>query len=332
MKRALVTGAAGHIGGWVTRLLLERGVSVTALDRRPVNVEALRHPSHGASLRAITGDVRKPDALKRALDVGPPDAIFHLAMELWTGTESPSELTSIAVDGIDILLDVVASMSPSPRVVYTSSCATLGVSRDPTAPCTERDRAQHASTPYVAAKLAAEARLRERLEEARDVDVVTTLPSMTIGPRDPRGTPSNRRVAAMLKSWWNPLTLAGGLNVVDVRDVALGHLQAFDHGATGARYILGGHNLTFAELTRACQRAAGWRALPPVSLPARLLLPGVRAVQALTTRLGRRPFVTTEQVEQRIGRYAFVDHSLASEQLGYRPRALAETLRAVAER
>ncbi|HJU66870.1 MAG TPA: GDP-mannose 4,6-dehydratase [Gemmatimonadaceae bacterium] len=77
-RRALVTGAAGFVGQWVGRELVERGwdVSGTCLEDAPP-VAAPNDPL--ASVRWHVADVRRPEDLGGLLDTTKPDAILHLA-------------------------------------------------------------------------------------------------------------------------------------------------------------------------------------------------------------------------------------------------------------
>src|SRR5262249_39914406 len=107
---------------------------------------------------------------------------------------------------------------------------------------------------YVHAKRAAE---RVALEAARDRDVVVVNPSYLLGPGDREGSIMGR---FCLRYWKGrvPLIPPGGYDLVDVRDVALGHLLAAEKGTAGRRYILGGENLSVREFVQVLAQVRGW--------------------------------------------------------------------------
>jgi dihydroflavonol-4-reductase len=286
--RALVTGSSGHIGRWVVRLLRERGFAVRTFDRQ-----------EGQDVR----DAALLDKAARGVDV-----IFHLAMQHWSGRESPAEIEAIAHEG---LRNVVAAADGA-KIVHTSSTAAVGESASPT-PLDERTWNDDPITPYTRAKVSSERLLWELAPNA-----IAVLPAMTIGPDDPGPTASNARIVAMQRRGW--FWFPGGLNIVDVRDVAEGHLAAFERGRAGERYILGGKNLEYRDLMTMVR---GRR--PPVRIPTRALLTAVSIYERFA---GDKPFVTSAQLRKRIGAYAYYSSEKARRELGYAARALDETLSA----
>jgi dihydroflavonol-4-reductase len=282
--RALVTGSEGHIGKHVVAGLRAAGWSIAAIDL------------------ALGQDVRT-HALPTDVD-----AVFHLAQIHWTGRESPAELEDVAMRGLDAVAEVARRSGC--RLVWTGSCAAVGDTSDE--PLDESAWNAHPVTPYQAAKVAAERRL---WDAHADVDAVSVLPAMCIGPGG--STPSTRRVDGMLKRPRQPFWIRGGLNVVDVRDVAAGHLAALERGRRGERYILGGHNLTVRQLMEACRETRGIRASPWVRMPDRAML--------TLARLPGIP-VTPAQLSRRLERMLWVSSAKAQQQLGYTIRPLATTL------
>ncbi len=313
---ALVTGTAGYVAGWVARTLLQDGWDVRGLD------VAVHPPGHieGEGFEPLRGDVRDHDVVaKSARGVS---AVFHLAMLDGSGRESAEEVVSLALDGLDAVLAAVREEGV--RLVYTSSAAAVGETDDPGRPCDEDDWNDLAVTPYQRAKVEAERRLWER---AADVDAVAVLPGMAIGPRDPTGTPSNARIEQMYRRARLPIWFGGGLNAVDVRDVARGHVLAFEKGTRGRRYILGGTNLTFRELLETVRVRRGLRGAPPFRLPDGPLLATVGAYERVVRAAGKRPIVTKVQLEKRLRRYLYLSNERARRELGFTPRPLVASIR-----
>ena len=203
------------------------------------------------------------------------------------------------------------------RIVYTSSVATLrpspdGRPSDETRPLTEAD----AIGAYKRSKVAAE-RLVERLIAADGLPAVIVNPSTPIGPRDVRPTPTGR-IIVEAASGRMPAFVDTGLNLVHVDDVAAGHLAALRKGRIGERYILGGDDVTLAEMLAAIAIHVG-RKPPRVRLPRAAVFPVAYAAE-LTARLtGREPFATVDGL--RMARYRmFFSSDKARRELGYTSR------------
>lgn len=308
--RALVTGAAGHIGTWVSRTLRDAGWDVLGLDQKPC-----------PGIEAVRVDVCDANRVVRAAEGA--DAIFHLAMQhardLRRDT-AEAALRDVAIGGIESVVE--AARQNGARLIVTGTAGAVGEARDPRHPPDEEGWNPSPVTPYTKAKIAAE----RRLWEFEGIDAIAVLPGMTIGPDDPHGGHSNARVLQMMRRARVPVAFEGGLNVADVRDVARGHLQAFEKGRPGQRYLLGGTNLTFKELWSAVRAVRGM-SKARFTVPRAPLVAGVGLYERAARLAKQRPFVTREQVAQRIGSYAYVDDTRARNDLGYTSRPLAETLR-----
>jgi dihydroflavonol-4-reductase len=235
--RVYVTGASGFVGGHVTRELREAGHEVKdewidLLDR-----ERLR--------RAIEGC----------------DAVFHLAA-LYSYDAPAPEHERVNVEGTRVVVELSRELGVG-RLVHTSTCGTCGPV--PGRPATEADEppAYELAVPYKRTKLEAE---RIVLAAARDgLDAVVVNPTTPVGDGDRFPTPTGRMVEGAATGRYRGY-LDTGVNVVDVRDVARGHLLAFEHGRRGERYLLGGVDLTLRELFGAIADLAG-RPRPRVGVP-----------------------------------------------------------------
>lgn len=315
-RRATVTGSAGHIGSHVVAALLAEGWSVRGLDLAPPS------PGRVERFEAVTGDVRDARAVAEACRGA--DVVFHAAMRYWTGAEPAAEIEGTALEG---LRSVAAALrGTSARLVYTSSTAAVGEGR-PDERLDEDRWNDRAATPYTRAKVAAE---RSLWAEHADLDAVAVLPAMTVGPGDRHGTASNARLLAMFRGARLPFWFDGGLNVVDVRDVAAAHLRAAERGARGRRYLAVGHNLSYRDLLGAVRRARGLSGRPSVRVPDAPVLLAARALEALGALTGRPQAVTVAQVRARQGACAYYDAARSRRALELRVRPLEETLRDLA--
>ncbi len=316
--RALVTGAAGFIGGHLVAALADAGAEVRAFDR------ALP-PKLPRAADAVVGDLLDRAALEAALDGC--ECVFHLAaLYSYDRADAPA-MRAINVDGTRLLLDVIARRDAPPRVVHTSSCATCGPV--PGRAATEADAPPEweLSVPYKRTKLEGE---RLALDAAaRGLDVVVVNPTTPVGPGDRRPTPTGKMVADVARGRARAHLAGGALNVVAVEDVAAGHLLALERGRRGERYLLGGENLSMREVFAIVARAAN-RPAPRIAVPWRAAHLAALAADRALGVVGRRPsLLVLDQV--RLARLPMTfDDSKARRELGYRSRPAADALAAAA--
>jgi dihydroflavonol-4-reductase len=313
---AFVTGATGFVGSAVARALLAAGFGVRALSRR----QSAKANLDGLGVELVEGDMRDP----AAVDAGVKGAryVFHVAADYRLWAPDPDEILRANVEGTRVVMEAAATAGVE-RIVYTSSVATLkprddGEPADETRPLTESE----VIGAYKKSKVAA-----ERLVEAMVNDglpAVIVNPSAPIGPRDRRPTPTGRLIVEAA-SGRIPAFVDTGLNVVHVDDVATGHLLALRKGRVGERYILGGENMTLAELLARIARLTG-RTPPRISLPRWPIYPIAYAVEAMARRTKREPFVTVDGL--RLSEYLmYFTSAKAERELGYRPRPAKEAIR-----
>lgn len=255
-ERALVTGASGFIGGAVVRLLLSQGFRVRALAR-PTSPRENLPPS----CEIVEGDVCDRDAVRRAM--AGVDALFHLAADYRLWTPDPAALIRVNVEGTEVVMRE-ALRAGVPRIVHTSSVATLAATSAGPSAESSRLGPEQAFGAYKLSKILSE-RLVERLVAEEGLRATIVCPSTPLGPGDLRPTPTGRIVAEALRGGV-PAYVDTGLNIVHVDDVAAGHVAALRHGEIGERYILGGANLTLQELLTEISRIAQ-RPPPRVKLP-----------------------------------------------------------------
>ncbi len=234
--RVLVTGGTGFVGSHVARLLVERGDSVRALIRRTSRIDNLA----ALDCEPVYGDLQDAESLRQAAKGC--GCVFHVAADYRLWSRDPRELYRSNVEGTLNLLRA-AKEADVKRVVYTSTVGALGIPKDGT-PGTEEtpvsldDMVGH----YKRSKFLAEKEAK-RFAHEENLPLVIVNPSTPVGENDIKPTPTGKIVVDFLNRRM-PAFIQTGLNLIDVRDVAAGHLLAADKGVPGERYILGSENVT----------------------------------------------------------------------------------------
>lgn len=314
---AFVTGATGFVGSHVARALAEQGAGVRLLVRANSNTKNI------ADLKAdlATGDLRDPSSLEKA--IAGCEAVFHVAADYRLWVRDPDEMYRANVEGTRAILDAARKHGVK-RVVYTSSVATMGF----TSNGEPADEASPVSLenmigPYKRSKFLAEQVATEAA--ASGVNVVIVNPTTPVGERDIKPTPTGRIIVDFLKKKF-PAYVDTGLNLVDVRECALGHIAALEKGRSGERYILGGENLTLKQILDRLAAISGLPS-PRVRVPYALALATGVVDELFTGRLlGREPRATIDAV--RMGRKKmFVSSAKAERELGWKVVNVNEALR-----
>jgi dihydroflavonol-4-reductase len=320
--RALVTGATGFVGAHVARALVERGVLVRCLVRPGSRRDGLA----GLAVETAVGDLNDRPSLDAA--VAGCEWVFHCAADYRLGARSAAAAAMMAtnVGGTESLL-AAAARAGARRVVHTSSVGTLG-HRAGGAPADEATPVSAGDMigPYKRSKYAAE-RAAETWA-ARGLPVVIVNPSTPVGEGDWRPTPTGRIIVDFLNRGY-PAYVDTGLNLIDVRDVAQGHLLAAEHGRVGERFILGCRNMTLKEILDALSALTGLPA-PRVRVPHWLPLAAAYVEEGLA-RLGSRPAKFTREAVRMSRHRMFFDSAKAVRELGLPQTPVEEALgRAVA--
>lgn len=309
-----MTGATGFVGSAMARRLLRDGHSVRVLARPGSD----RRNLQDLDVEIVEGDLTRPASLLPACEGC--DALFHIAADYRLWVRDPAELYRSNVEGTRAILDAARRVGV-PRIVYTSSVATLGIPKDgtpgsETTPVTVGDMIGH----YKRSKFLAEEVAKAFAAEGLPVVIVN--PSTPIGPYDIKPTPTGRIVRDAMAGRL-PAYVDTGLNIVHVDDVAEGHWLAYERGVIGERYILGGFNMSLRDVLTDIADIAG-RSPPKVRLPHAVVMPIAYAAEAWARLTGMNPIATVEEVRMSKKRMFFTS-AKAERELGYtaRPARLA---------
>src|ERR1700730_7691826 len=285
--RVFVTGATGFLGSHVARVLAEQGADLRLLVRPTSNLKNLE----GLKAETATGDLRDLASLEKAM--AGCEVVFHVAADYRLWVRDPAEMYRSNVEGTRAILE--AALKNKVRcVVYTSSVATIGFTgnghhADEESSVALADMIGH----YKRSKFMAE---QVALEAGRGgMRVVTVNPTTPVGEQDIKPTPTGRIVVDFLKRKF-PAYVETGLNLVDVRECARGHIAAMEKGKSGERYILGGENLTLKQILDKLAAISDLPS-PTVKLPyAVAYLAGAVDEMFSGRLLGREPRATIETV------------------------------------
>ena len=294
----LVTGATGFIGANLVRCLVERGQAVRVLVRGHSDMRNLAT----LPVDVVYGDLRDVASLRQALQEC--QTLYHAAAYYSLWTPVPQDMYAINVEGTTNLLRLALEFGVE-KVVYTSSVATVGLPADGS-PGDETMWVQpeHAVGHYKRSKVLAEKQALDLCQQGLPLVIVN--PAAPIGPWDIKPTPTGKIIVDFLQRRL-PAYLDTGLNLIDVHDVAQGHVLAAQYGTIGERYILGNQNMTLRDILQLAAQVSGgspprWRIPYGMALAAGYVSEAIAwciqrppLVPLTGVRMARRPMYFTAQ-------------------------------------
>jgi dihydroflavonol-4-reductase len=319
--KVFLTGATGFVGHHVARALVSEGAKLRMLVRKTSNLknlEGIRGETH-------EGDLLEPESFRAG--IAGCDAVVHVAADYRLWIRDPKAMYRANVEGTRELLRM-AREARVPRVVYTSSVATMHFRKDglvinEDTPVSLKDMVGH----YKRSKFMAEREAIKAGEMGQRVMILN--PTTPIGPNDAKPTPTGRIFVDFLNGKF-PAYMETGLNLVDVSEVARTHVAALTTGKPGKRYILGGENLTLKQILDKMSAITGIPS-PTVKIPFAVAATYAFFEEWITGRIrGKEPRVTLEEV--RMGRKKmFASSAHAQQELDFRIVPVYPAMRAAIE-
>lgn len=326
MKLIAVTGASGHLGVSVCRLLLKNNYKVRALQRKPYKVFS------ELGIEEFLGDVADKEYMEQALQG--VDAVIHCAAKISIDGDKDGEVARINVAGTQCVIDTCVKLNIK-NLVHISSIHAFNQGTN---------QQVNATSPLVEDKgFAYDCSKRDgllRVQAAKDqLNNVILCPVGLIGPDDHRSS----LMGEFFRNFYNgklPSLVKGAFYWADTRDTAtavVNALAALDNKkvASGSVYLLGGHYASVAELARIAEQAAHkvfyeknkkkkkmWRP----ELPYIMALVGLPFLRAFAYLTGGPPLYTYESLQVLRQHPPSIDSNPAQKDLGYKLRPLDNTV------
>ncbi len=307
MNKALVTGAAGFIGSHVVGELLEENVEVRCLIKPGEPTGNL----DGLDVEMLTGDILDSAAVEKALSG--VDTVFHLAAIYSIWMKDWSRIYEVNIHGSRNVLWACLKEEIE-RVVFTSSIAAIGIAPGKALSTEDTPFNQYTlGNHYVLTKYLSQ---QEALGFARNgLDLVVVNPCFPFGPMDLAPTPTGQIIVDVLKGI-NRFSFNGGINIVDVRDVAKGHVLAAKKGRAGNLYILGNRNIPMEDFMRLACREAGFDGCMLLKLPIPAMKAGTAVLKMWSDYVSHKPPMSTPAEIAYASQYLYFDNTKAVSELG----------------
>lgn len=313
--KVLVLGATGQLGSNLIRALLDRGEDVRALIRPSSAATTLT----GLDIERIIGDLNDTASIVQACRG--VSVIYHAAGYYPIKNVAVDQAVSEALRQTDVLVRAVTrgNRSSVQKFVYASTLTTIGPPRTPGGLADETCAFEtvYSNNPYLMAKHAMERAFLDAT--SRGMPTLVLNPTVFYGPYDSKPT-SGMQILLIAKRMM-PLYVQGPTNVIDVRDVAVGMINAARKGRIGERYILGNLNTTHQEVNEVIARLAG--VMPPLfPVPPMLARLGLQMSEWTFQTIFRRPEPIPRFFVEMLPHLGHYDCTKASRELNYPRHAI----------
>ncbi len=277
--KVLITGSSGFIGAAVTRAVVAKGDEVRVLLRPTSN----RSNLDGVPVEMVEGDLQNPHSLKKALTGC--QGVYHVAAHYALWARDPTTFYTVNVEGTKHLFRA-AEETGVERIVYTSTIGAIGLPNNGGLGHEDLFPSEsQLSGDYKRSKFLAEQEVLKMAQQGLPVVIVN--PTAPVGERDIKPTPTGQIIVDFMKGRMFAY-IETGMNLINVDDVALGHVRAMERGRIGERYILGNENFMFREICQMLSQLTGVSA-PRIRLPWKMIVPLAHVNTWLATHLTHKP-------------------------------------------
>ncbi|WP_118972964.1 NAD-dependent epimerase/dehydratase family protein [Taibaiella koreensis] len=310
---ALVTGANGHLGNNLIRLLIEKGIPVRASVRNIKN----KKPFAGLNCEVVQADITDKQSLVNALQNVETFYAVGAAFKLWA-KEPQKEIYEVNLSGTKNMIEAAAEAGVI-RMVYVSSVAALNYSTLPT-------KEDYGYNPdrrdmYYNSKNDGE-KLAFELAKKHNIELVAVLPSAMIGSTAFAPLNVSYNIIDLILKKQIPVETNITLNWIDVKDVAEGCYLAATKGRVGERYILANEKCTsIKQTTKIAQELFPELKIKlPTTVPKPILFAIAWLMEAGSKISGKAPLLSTKDIAMFSGLQQDFDISKARTELGFSPK------------
>ncbi len=321
MKKVLVTGANGHLGYNIVRILAENGYQVRASVRDVNDAERTKHLQL-PGVEIVQADIMKPETLAAAMRG--MEGLFHVAAVYSLTSKDPEkEVKEPIITGSENVLQAAKRFGIK-KIIYTSSVAAVGTVAQGEAPLTEKQWNERAIEPYAQAKIESERRAWEFVRK-HGLEMVAILPSSIIGPGFHRHTPTTLAFELLLRGQI-PIAVPLTFSFVDVRDVAQAHILAYENPKASGRYIAADYTCSMSELFALIHEIN-----PQIKIPTRVLSSSllwiVPALDWVGNKLAGTPrFASRAMILEYGHRQQLVSSQRIRTELGWKPISFKQSV------
>jgi dihydroflavonol-4-reductase len=307
-----VTGATGHIGVNLCRMLIDRGYRIKALIHR--NNKGLE----GLSLEYVKGEVTNKADLENLCRGC--ETVFHLAAYI-SIRKKDSLCNELNVGGCTSLIEAVKNTGVR-RIIHFSSVHAFYEKPLDAELNESRDLSFHSDISYNRSKALSQKLMTDA--SSKDLEIIVLNPTCVVGPYDFRPSYFGNAIIRFYKGQ-NPGLVSGGYDLVDVRDICAAAVNAIQQGRSGECYLLGGRWLSIITLVNEIEKLGGHKT-PRIKLPIRMaqLAAPLLNLHSLITK--KPPLYTTMSLQTLKNSHRSISYEKARAELNYRSRPFNETI------
>lgn len=311
---AALTGASGHIGASLARMILDQGRALRVLARND------RRAIEGLDVEAITGDVLDPVSLNSLCDGA--DTVFHLAARISLAGSDGGMVEKVNIEGTRNVIEACLRCRVKRLVHFSSIHAYRSTDREETIDEKTELALGRDEFPYDRSKAISQMEVLRAVD--RGLDAVVLNPTAVLGPHDYKPSRMGETLINIYRNRY-PALVDGGYDWVDARDVAACALAAEKKGRTGEAYLVSGHWRHVCDISRIISNIYG-RKTPTFATPVWLCIFHAHLVLALS-RITDYDFNFTPYALKTVRSHRLISHEKASSELGFSPRPIEDSIR-----